>query len=365
MKKFLLLFFTLTLCMSTVGCYDDENSFFRIFKSEPEATTPIGEAMNEAENTLISTPYEKALYFIDNGKYEEAYIELYSIRTDEQAAQLLKNFKVVAQTEIYKNSMGDNYKMEYTYDEKGNLIKTVKSNDTDWLDITDYFYEYDDEGRITRRKISAETKYYEKDDVIVEYEYDANGNLIVPEFVFDKDGRLIRETQMLTDTIEYTYDANGNLTMRQHKSHDKIGKTFRFDYNNNVMSSATLKSGDKTSSYDYTYDEKGNFVKCIAQIPNEGEFVLEFEYDANGNKIKSLCEVNDDGNPDTWHGEYTYDAVGNLTSFYEDSYGNVEEITYSDFAYFYIPIKSGPDARPKSYDSPDSMYETTPENPIY
>lgn len=125
---------------------------------------------------------------------------------------------------IYKKD-SDGVLYTYEYDEKRNIIKEYHWDVTEESESICctyyYFYHYDKKGRLIRKDESY-TYRCEDAHYTVEYTYDNKGNLILEEYSngewveysYDVNNNLVKETRMDAGKIrvtEYEYDADGNL----------------------------------------------------------------------------------------------------------------------------------------------------------
>ena len=92
---------------------------------------------------------------------------------------------------------------EYTYDDSGNLIKFVYTNENNERSVSSYAY--DSEGfRIKKEFLNSENK-----KSVTEYEYDENGNMTKKELTFSDGSK---------NSNEYVYDEKCNLIKRVYRS---------------------------------------------------------------------------------------------------------------------------------------------------
>lgn len=186
----------------------------------------------------------------------------------------------------------------WEYDNKGRKIDHTRYREGDPVII--YQYEYDQEGNMTKeiRKLPDGTIDYETVNV-----YEA-GNHIEKNgyfnsqlndkwiFQYDEEGNRIKEGHAGADGViyerfVYTYDESGNkiqeLRYRGEGDYDnKI--TFEYDDQGNLIEEVQMIGSEEviqTISYDYTYDNKGNWVKKIRLLDGDGMQKIErsYEYD--------------------------------------------------------------------------------------
>lgn len=148
-----------------------------------------------------------------------------------------ENNRLVEQTS--SNASGVVASVErFTYDEHGNLIK----DEYEWDDVqivTEYFY--DEENRLvkelSRRQFGIDT---------INYTYDSKGNLIRTDFIdldgdadvlsciYDENGNKLKHIHTYADggsyTLEYSYDGNGNIVRREFSSFGVPNETLTIEY---------------------------------------------------------------------------------------------------------------------------------------
>lgn len=356
MKKFLVILLALLMCLSVVACDTKKKN-----KDDDD----------EEETSTEETSCKKALELIEEGKYEEAYKELYAIRSDEEAAKLLQNFKVLHKKEVHTESRDDfvnEHTIEYSYDKNGNVIKRVETSSSEMASISEYVYDYDEDGRIVKITSNSRTQYYDRGESVVEYKYDENGrvtNVGAITYEYDKSGNL-KKVSLANEAKVYYYDNNGKLIKKEELQQDEVFGTYTYYYDNErinkVVSVRNTGNGKSNTEYEYTYNENGKLAACKVDDSRDEGGNICFTYDENGNLIKADFEIEADESM-AIYGRYTYDSVGNLTSLQERMGTGVEDIKYSDFVYFYLPENKMPEIK-DFYDSPDSFLEITPENPI-
>lgn len=267
--------------------------------------------------------YNKALKGIEEGKYKNAYSCLVSAGDYKDSIELRKNFVIlpgVVDIEGYNPVLKtDDYKDIYTYDEKGNCIKAVRSWDDGaqgrWT-TKDNIYSYDDDGRCIKKveKVDEQIK-----DTI-EYIYDSNGN-VIEEKTTNKDGGI--------GTVYYSYDNNGNLIKEVYGN-----KTTIYMYNNigNCTEEKYKYSTGNTEGIKYLYDSEGHCTKEIRTGVYDSQSTIEYVYDSNGKCIKRIYS----NDYDTVTTKCSYDRNGNLAKEASgEQYGY--NVVYSDYQYFYQP----------------------------
>ncbi len=181
----------------------------------------------------------------------------------------------------YYRTDGEINTTEYTYDEKGNLIrevKTIPGNDYP----SDYTYTYDENGRLIKVKHGYGHSYDEE------------------SYTYDEAGRLVKET------TTYSYD-------------DDFGEVI------------------------YTYNDKGQLIKKVHEYTDDGvketTSVTTYTYNENGNPATMFIEYYDG---ETYLYEWTYDRYGNLTkevmtNTYKNGDKRVTTIEHEEYTAFYVP----------------------------
>ena len=179
------------------------------------------------------------------------------------------------------------YVTEYTYTDDGKLVREDRYlGDREVLDYT-ILYTYDESGRKVAYQMDTASDIHEK----IRYVYDADGNLIREENIMTdgsighfvsreyENGRLIRENQYRDpDTLlwfyVYEYDSDGRLSRRY--------------YNDDPQ-------GDRkyTLWRDYIYDKAGRKIGergYNIDSPNEDGLIDAYSciYDENGCKVKEF-----------------------------------------------------------------------------
>lgn len=240
------------------------------------------------------------------GPYRERIARYYD------AKGKLKLLEATNFTGVLVRKETDDERLEYTYDEAGNLISYSKYNgDGDrLLDKKDYHY--DAEGRVLEEidysVTDGKTKIWEQNST----RYDELGNEISYESR-SADGTLKR-----SDVYTYTYDDAGHILKCVYVYTDPTeGKstettTNRYDGNGNLISSSCVcKSGiDYVSSYNdqtrYEYDEMNRCIKETTYYNGSIDGYCIYEYDEN-----DVCRKSTSYQPDGTRGRITeYDENG-------------------------------------------------------
>lgn len=249
-----------------------------------------------------------------------------------------KNGFIIKKTET---SEGDDYfgetkvtAIEYTNDEKGNVLKSVSVRENGIVDTKEF--SYDSEGRILKETRSEDYEDYHNIYYIDEYTYDEHGNVLTHYHKY--------HDSEYTDTYDYVYDKNGNALEK--KCNGEVDAKYAYDEKGNRIRIENYTDGSVAESTEYTYDEKGNTVKAV-RYDADGAVVAVKErvYDEKGNLIKETCEKGDSEAEFAFNEyvyEYTYDELGNVLTYFEsetDLNGyetTFSEYTYSAYEYFYV-----------------------------
>jgi len=291
---------------------------------------------NGSGNTVPTTPpeerYAKALECLEDGDYKQAHRLFYGLRDYKDSKEYLGRFAIVCQTAsvkmgqpiLMKLGIGEAYTIRTPYDEHGNLLSEDKGMTVvgGGMKITKgyrvYEYEYDDSGRIVTCSITTQGKGTNKTNKTKTFVYGANGKLAKEseldeagnvcyyhEWVYDKDGNLIREIGLAGDEQrvlrENSYDENGLLV-----------KEIEYD-----------EEGGIERAYEYKYDENGLLVKKIEYDEEGGiERVYEYKYDENNRLIQKSMRYDED----ITITDYEYDENGELITEpeFEEEYENVK-----------------------------------------
>ena len=209
---------------------------------------------------------------------------------------------------------GAGFQTNYTYDENGNLITRIDANGN----ITTY--EYDALDRLIKKSYEGNTD---------SYAYDNQSNLIAcsnndieMEFTYDALNRLTSKTVVnWNKTISYTYDANSNR--KTMTDPDGGITTYSYDANNRL----TQIQNPQDEVTKFTYDDVGR----ITRQDNFNNSYTLYTYDT-ADRLLSLINYKSDGEIISSY-EYTYDAKGNRLSMktqegtHQYSYDGVDRVT--------------------------------------
>lgn len=358
---------TVAVLFLTTGVSESDNS---------DTSSDVSDTSSETSDNAENGVYAQVDSFINEGKFEEAYKLLLTVKSEQKARDMLKDFLVVFETESQYGrgnngtSLIDEIKSEY--DEKGNLIKVTDfGHNRDIQTVTQMSYDKDN-------NLLTKDIYYsgaETPKISIKYTYDENGWL-VKELRADRSENGINYDEML----EYVYDSHGNVVEKRTTNYfgfatvDVVKYVLKYDENGRLIEKYNEEEPEYVTYYSYyddgtlkkewsdgwleEYDENGNIVKS-----DLGDEKDDYVYNADG---KLLKHTSDDGKSVTVY-EYTYDENGYLVKktadsdeygvttwqYYNDAYGNPEKMAltydsgkddgyiyhYSGYKYFYRPQK--------------------------
>lgn len=180
--------------------------------------------------------------------------------------------------------------LTYTYDAKGQLLKTHDSSTDTEISST-----YDAVGNelTSTDALGHKTTYgYDAKNRQIKTT-DALGNSESKSYdIYDQ---VIKETDALGNIKQTKYDAFGNVVLEI----DERGFTTEYKYNEYLQNIEVIDK--KGNSSKFAYDEHGN----LAKETNQRGYSTTYEYDLYGQKIK---ETDPNGNIST----YEYDKLGNV-----------------------------------------------------
>lgn len=244
---------------------------------------------------IPSYNYSVALDSIESGDYAKAYSSLKKCKGFKDSKDLLADFTVYYEEEIYSLESNDSYgtytTKKYTkveFCENGNpesMVTTDKNGN-----IIDR-YQYDDKGNIV-----VFNHYDSEGNMRSRYEYDDKGNT-TSEIYYDSEGNVTGE-----DRYVYKYDESGEILSC-------------FHYNeNNVL------------EYKYEYDEKKDTAIEFYYYSNGApRYKYEYEYKRNQNDdVTSSVQISYDiggvGLPGKNVEKIKYNLFGNIKSSTTERY---------------------------------------------
>ena len=264
--------------------------------------------------------YEEAISLIESGKYTSAYNIFKELGDYKDSEAYLSRFHyVIVDASVTFQSEEDWSKtiLKFTYNDK-NLPSRISSYSTDSSYYTDYTY--DDRGNLVKEHYG--NGEYQRS---VDYLYDTNGNLIkeietvmgksqvLKEYTYDENNRMITQSRPNYGILtEYSYDQNGKLIKQIEKNGD---------------------SEDSWYSTDYFYDEGGNLIRTL-RVDGNHQTRTDYVYDENGKLIK---ETFTDGDIVNYVMDMTYDENGNLSKAVITQSWSIQTIEIKLYELVYIP----------------------------
>ncbi len=230
-------------------------------------------------------------------------------------------YKVLKKTQDTDNDGVADKIYTYSYDAKGNNIKT--STDKNANGVADLIerYTYDTDANELTYTIDDDANG--EVDKIHTYTYDTNGNKSSTSTDSDANG-------VANIITTYTYDTHSNISTYNYDSNadgvaDSVYKyTNIYDANANKVKTTLYKPNGLVSSiYTYTYDSNGNMLTYAIDDDANGvaDRIYTYTYDANDNKITSSTDRHAIGVVDSIITN-TYDSNGNMLKSSTDSDAN-------------------------------------------
>ena len=188
--------------------------------------------------------YSGGVEMLKAGDYRKAKALFYEAIGYKDARERFDSIKSKPKTKITISESGNVSNTENTYDERGNLIKSVTGDSS-----TEYLY--DEQGQLIKSISSTFTS---------EYFYDGQGNAV--KVLFENRLRGTRFAAY-SGVTESTYDDQGKL-LKTVTTYDN-GRVETTDYSQDIN----------------TYDERGNLIKTVSKT-----YTKEYSYDEYGNLVK-------------------------------------------------------------------------------
>ena len=236
----------------------------------------------------------------------------------------------------------------FVYNNHGELLTKLEAKGTNDQRQTDY--QYDDAGRTI-----SESQYYTDAQGNVQelrnvFTYDEAGNLSQQKsglwnganasltvlrtqtFSYDKNNRLITDTNGENETTRYVYDALGNQTAVHLAFGSSDQRNNYFEYN--LLGQVTIATDGSDVQTRYQYDGFGNKTQTIqaAGVINE-QRITQYVYDLNSN----LTDVTD---PLGGHTHYVYDYLGNQVQTV-DANGGVQNSAFDLLGRLSVSVTAG------------------------
>ncbi len=225
------------------------------------------------------------------------------------------------------------------YDQWGLKVKTITVQNGSGYDgdqVTEENLTYDGNGNLIRQEIVSPYNH-----AIMEYEYDERGYMLksvtsysetetyIVDYIRDEEGRTLQMRGLNADgTVRYSYEyeyENGRIIREKYDSGDYHSVTTRtYDGQGNVLNLHT-ESTDWDSDTTYTYDEEGRQL-TYDYYDGADMFSSRYTYDAEGRKLREEYSSPDDD----YVIDYAYDAEGNPLS---EVFTGSEYSRRTDYAY--------------------------------
>lgn len=262
------------------------------------------EGYKDSDKLLIEAKYEYAIECLDEKNFQKSFDLLTEVTNYKDASEILQKFEFVLIKEIKGKSS-----VEYSYNEKGKLLKEIAISSGGDKDVTEYTY--GDNGK-KQKVVSTDS---DGKCNVIEYTYDVNGHCLT---------RRQTTSSGYVDVREYSYDTNGKRVKEVWKGDFELVCTYSYDqYGNCIKEETNYESGTYTVE-EYSYDSQGNLLrKSSFNSKNDVPFIREYTYDAKGNCLTMKDPI--DGSIV----RYTYDEQGNLLTEV-DATGKVE-YSYDDY----------------------------------
>ena len=248
---------------------------------------------------------------VDGGVYTDIRVDCYD-------GEEIECYFLVLEDAIHQVMEYGEQKEIVAYDFDGNILYEER---TDGEVTMRRCYIYNEAGQLVREEAYVNGQLQPER---VEYTYDEAGNLagkfgyrndmLVAKILYDADGKVITNLEYDEEGnpywgVETILDAAGKPVEKIQYHGGKEKDVIRYDANGRESSVTSYDyTGQISRTREYTYDEVGNKVQeytCYA----DGRTCLE-TYNSNGDLIKM---VNDEGD---WRWEHTYDDRGNELSYY-------------------------------------------------
>ncbi len=222
--------------------------------------------------------------------------------------------KITYDNGSFENYIYDDENMTYsTISSSGKTTKTVYNDAFLPVEYTNEYgtkteYTYDDNYRVVTKKIN---------DTTVNYTYDEKGNMLslVTDndngeiyYTYDDNNNVIKE-QRNGDYYFYTYDDKNNII---------ISAVLDKEYDGNIPNEydEALPYSEIT---EYECDDYGRIIKET----NNSDTVYKYEYNSVGDVTKFTSEISEDGEITIDTVDKTYDKMSNLLTEHNDEYDNL------------------------------------------
>lgn len=320
MKRIISLIVVSFLIFCLVSCGKTDGEDYQSSENKEDVLSVAEESKFAEVNELIK-----------NGNYEEAYSKLDEFGDDSEAVEMKSHFRYIP-----VSIDGRKFYEDFIYNDNNLLVQYIETHkDNNNQRITDYVY--DENGRLIKEKVSngtvREYTYDENGNLIKEIETDSDGDIFTYEYIYDETGALIKKLRMYPSGsvyfYEYCYDENKNLIEEIKGQNDSITERIEYIYDEKGNVIEKYHNANKSVTKEYVYDENGRVIKETEILSAHGlNYYKEYTYDERGNLIrKTMTNANGESNAY----ENTYDENNNLIK--RVLYGVDGPSTYRTFAY--------------------------------
>ena len=325
---------------------------------ETSITDPDGNSTSytyDADNRLVksTTPLGSETYSYDSNGNLTSTTDADSRTIDYTYDKLNRRT-----SEIWVNAQNSPIEtISYAYDADGEQTSVGDANSADQ-------FTYDADGRVITVSNAGTVG---EPIVVMTYSYDKDGNELSRSdtinsqaadalaFAYNTLNELTDETQSGPDASDkrtnFSYDADGNLTGVNMYSdlsgtHAVAATTITFDKDSRITAVTNSSSSSTISAFTYTLDSDGRTTadttpdgtdaytydkdgQLLSDSATGSQANLSFSYDSNGNRANTGYSTGPDNevlSDGTYN--YTYDAVGNLTSQTDIATGAVTLYSY-------------------------------------
>lgn len=328
--------------------YDSQNRLVKIINEDKTTEYAYDDAGNIAKETVLrgTDNVSETLYTYDefgnvlseseyfNGEFSRSHSYTYVYNDHNDIVSTDDSYSTVFNGETITNEAKST--CEYTYDSLGRAIKTVSEGNAG-KNVKEF--EYNDNGDVVKETVN--TIAY---TTVSEYEYTYSNGKITKE-------RMVQNTWS-NDFLDEEYDDRGNITMRKSDG-SLIKHEYVYDKNGFIIKETLTTEGDdyygKTSVtiIEYTNDEQGRVLKSVSVDEKGKANTKEYTYDSDDRILKETwTESYGEYNNTYYIDEYTYDDNGNVLTNYHKYHDSESTTTYK-----YVYDKNGNVLEKKSGDS--------------
>ena len=273
-------------------------------------------------------------YWYESDNYRERYDYFY----DDLGYQVGESYEYVS---YYEGGNWEQYRYTTSYYDKwGQLEKEIdvtSGSGHDGDEVVEHNYTYDDDGNLILQE--TVTPY---NHTVIEYTYDERGflvrnvstysetNIFITEYVRDEEGRALQTRGLDPDgtvlySTDYEYGDNGLTSKETYVNGDyRTVTTYTYDELGNLLRRHT-DSTDWDSESEYTYDEEGR-PTSYTYYDGADLFTTLYTYDGEGRPLRTEYSSPDED----YVIDYTYDAEGRPLS---ESYAGSDYTSQTDYTY--------------------------------